>query len=205
MKTSRQIQSEETRQQIFEAYLDLIREKPDSEIKIAELCDRAGVSVGTYYYYYKTKDKLIRQVYYHVDSRFDQIYRRLTADTYMARIVEYILHTSDEAKNYYGLRATTTIYQLQMEIDGSFFTDTSRPFSQHLCELLNGAIQAGELPEGLDIHEAVLNLLCIFRGTVYSWCLLKGSLDMEETIRSTVTAYLRRLSRREAPPRSGWA
>lgn len=43
-----------------------------------------------------------------------------------------------------------------MKIEGSFFLDITRPFSQNLCELLNGAIAAGELRPGLDIRANTL-------------------------------------------------
>lgn len=193
MKTSRQLQAEETKKQILLCYLDMIREKSADEIKVSELCRKANVSVGTYYYYYKSKDNIIRDIYYHIDDRFNEVYQTLTAGSYVDRILEYITHTGDEAQNYYGLRATTTIYQLQMNVEGSFFLDTSRPFSQNLSDLLTKAIKAGELQESLDIHSTVLDLLSIFRGTVYSWCLLKGELDIKGTIHTIVTAYMQRL------------
>lgn len=193
MKTTRQLQAENTKKRIVAHYLDIIRERPASEVKISELCKRANISVGTYYYYYKDKDSVIRDIYYHIDERFIEIYKTLRADSHVGRILEYITYTGKEAQNYYGLRAATTIYQLQMKIEGSFFLDITRPFSQNLCKLLNGAIAAGELRPGLDIRATTLDLLCIFRGIIYSWCLLKGEFDVENMIHTTVAAYMNHL------------
>lgn len=194
-KTSRQLQAEETRKRIVLCYLDIIREKPPNEVKITELCQRAGVSVGTYYHHFKNKYSVIRDIYYHIDERFNVVCQELQADSYVDRVLEYITYTGQEAQNYYGLRAATTIYQLQMNIEGAFFLDTTRPFSQNLCDLLRGAVEAGELPPNLDVRSTVLDLLCIFRGIVYSWCLLKGELDIEGTIYATVSAYMESLNK----------
>lgn len=195
MKTSRQVQAEETKRQILLCYLEMIREKPMDEIKISELCKKANVSVGTYYYYYKNKENIIRDIYYHIDNRFNDIYQSLTAESYVERILEYLIHTGDEALNYYGLQAATTIYRLQMNVEGEFFMDTSRPFSMNLMNLLTGAIEAGEIPTDIDIRSTVLELLSIFRGIVYSWCLLKGEFDIVETISTVSAAYMQNLKK----------
>lgn len=190
MKTSRQLKAEETQKRIVLCYLDMIRERPADKVKISELCQRANVSVGTYYYYYKNKDSIVRAIYSHIDDRFNEIYRTLRAGSYVGKILEYITHTGDEAQDYFGLRAATTIYQIQMDVEGSFFSDITRPFGQNLCRLLEDAIEAGELPSGTDIRSAVLDLLCIFRGIVYSWCLLEGEFDVKETIHTVVSSYM---------------
>lgn len=195
MKTSRQIQAEETKRQILLCYLEMIREKPIDDIKISELCKKANISVGTYYYYYKNKENIIRDIYYHIDNRFDKIYQSLSAKSYTERIQEYLTHTGDEALNYFGLQATTTIYQLQMNVEGDFFMDTTRPFSLNLIKLLTSAIEAGELPAGINIQSTVLELLSIFRGIVYSWCLLKGEFNIVETISTVVAAYMQNLKK----------
>lgn len=198
MKTSRQLQAEETKRQILSCYLELIREKPADEIKIAELCQRANVSVGTYYYYFKAKDSIIREVYYHIDARFEEISKTLSGKSNVAKILEYITHTGSEARNYFGLNAATTIYRLQMDIDADFFLDTGRPFSQNLSQLLETAVSEGELPAGLDLQGTVVDLLCIFRGIIYSWCLLRGDFDVESTIHTTVAAYMKGLQKPKA-------
>ena len=103
-KTSRQLQAEETRKRIVLCYLDIIREKPPNEVKITELCQRAGVSVGTYYHHFKNKYSVIRDIYYHIDERFNVVCQELQADSYVDRVLEYITYTGQEAQNYYGLR-----------------------------------------------------------------------------------------------------
>lgn len=194
MKTSRQIQAEKTKGQILDCYLELIREKPIDEIKIADLCKKADISVGTYYHYFRSKESIIREIYYRIDARFEEIGKHLCGKTYVDQILEYLTHTGDEAQNYFGLRASTTIYRLQMSIDADFFLDTSRPFSQNLLRLLTLAVKAGELSEDIQIQTTVIDLLCIFRGIVYSWCLLKGEFDVEDMIHTTVKAYLKKIT-----------
>lgn len=63
MKTSREAKSAETRERILTAALDLFREKGFGESSMREVAARAGVATGLAYYYFDSKEALVRAFY----------------------------------------------------------------------------------------------------------------------------------------------
>src|SRR4051794_30412341 len=55
--------SEETRQRIVDAALELFREKGFAETTMREIAAHAGVATGLAYYYFKSKEELVMAFY----------------------------------------------------------------------------------------------------------------------------------------------
>ena len=59
MKPIREAQKKQTQQKIKLAISQLVQEKSYESITIREICQRAGIAVGSYYNYYHSKDEII--------------------------------------------------------------------------------------------------------------------------------------------------
>ena len=62
--TKRQKQAKETKRRLYEAAIALIQAKGFSEINIKDITDLAGVSKGTFYTHFETKDALLENFGY---------------------------------------------------------------------------------------------------------------------------------------------
>jgi AcrR family transcriptional regulator len=61
-KTSRDQQKEETRQRVFEAALAVFRRDGAEPARIEDIAQAAGVSRGTFYFHFPTKEDVLEQV-----------------------------------------------------------------------------------------------------------------------------------------------
>nr|NLD40719.1 helix-turn-helix transcriptional regulator [Actinomycetales bacterium] len=52
----RAVRSQETRQRIYRSALELFREHGYDQVTIREICEAAGVAVGTFYHFFGSKD-----------------------------------------------------------------------------------------------------------------------------------------------------
>lgn len=57
--TKRAEQAKRTRQNIINAALELLSQKPFSEISVEEITNKSGVAKGTFYTYFPTKEAVI--------------------------------------------------------------------------------------------------------------------------------------------------
>lgn len=58
--TQRQQQSAETRQKIYISTTTLYQTKPYDSVTIADICEAAGISVGSFYHYFKDNNEGFR-------------------------------------------------------------------------------------------------------------------------------------------------
>ena len=59
----RQQQAMETRLHVYYTALEIFRERDYDSVKVPELCKAAGVSIGTFYNYFQSKEELIMTAY----------------------------------------------------------------------------------------------------------------------------------------------
>ena len=58
---TRKEKAAQTRQQIIDAALKMMRTKPIADVKVEDITEKAGVAKGTFYVHFKSKDDLLRQ------------------------------------------------------------------------------------------------------------------------------------------------
>lgn len=88
---------------IIDSTLKLLESKTLSDISLAEIAKSAGVSKGTLYYYYKTKDEIIFDI---SESYLDEQWDSLIAwtenkekDTSVHRLVKYVIERNIASAN----------------------------------------------------------------------------------------------------------
>lgn len=62
IKNTRQLQAEHTRNHILDTATQLIKQKPVSDIKMRDILQASGVSAGTFYHYFSSKDELFARI-----------------------------------------------------------------------------------------------------------------------------------------------
>ena len=76
-RTSRQKQAWDTRQKIYRSAVELFKRRPYDEVKIADICEQAGVSVGVFYHYFPSKGHLFNESYLHFEKELRQYLKSL--------------------------------------------------------------------------------------------------------------------------------
>lgn len=93
------------KEKVLTAATELLQEKAFYEVSLMDIARKAGVSKGSVYYYYKTKDDILYDI---ADGYLQEMYDRLIAwvedehkDTSLPRLLNYVLSfgVDDPAKN----------------------------------------------------------------------------------------------------------
>ena len=188
---SRQQQkSRETKARIFQAAKTILQEQGYEALSIKNICDAAGVSNGSFYHHFKTKDDLL-SYYIEEQPSMDPGYLDLPA-------------TPDEAKDAI-VRVYLNYVHYCRELGVAFMANYYTPKNQSLNPLtrterpypivtvhdyLQKAMEAGVITLPLPLEEVTSDIRIIVIGNVFDWCLQNGHSDFEGNMKRSLRVYL---------------
>jgi TetR/AcrR family transcriptional regulator, fatty acid metabolism regulator protein len=173
--TSRQFQAEETHRKIYNTAFGLMTKKGFDKITIKDISKKAGVSIGTFYHYYKSKDDILHEVYLKADEYFRDMMSEMKAERAPERIVEYFRYYARYSdQNTVGF--TTHLYS----IENKYFLKKGRLMQTVLADIIRQGQEAGEIIQTKTPDELVDYLFLIARGIVFDWGLRDGQYDIEQ-------------------------
>lgn len=190
-KLSRQQQkSKETKERIFQAAKRILQKKGYEELSIKNICEEAGVSNGSFYHHFKTKDDLLS---YYIEDQ-----PQMNPDLLK------LPHNIEEAKQ--------TIIQVYLnyvayceELGVEFMTGYYDPKNQALNPVIRTerpypivtvqtyverAIADGILTLNVTLEEFTTDIRMIVIGNVFEWCLRKGDADFSGNMKRSLYKYL---------------
>lgn len=182
---NREKKSDRTRQRLAAAAIAAMTERGYQGVTIRDICERAGVSIGSFYRYFDTKSDVLREMYETGDELMQHEDEALLARPWMERVSAFIdkyarLNTDT------GLDAMRVLYNPE----NTWFTRV-RPMQQKLEALLAGAQNAGELTAEYSASELTELLFVCMRGICYEWCISGGTYDLEQRMHHQMALLLR--------------
>jgi len=188
-ENSRRQQAARTRKYIHEVSMGLFKKHGFNKVTIHQICSACGLSTGAFYHYYKNKDDILVEQYRVTDTSFCGDIDDLSGGTVLEKIIEYMGNYSDKAEKD-GLESVTEICHAWLSRRLGFPYNDESAVSRGLCELLNDACQAGEIPPELNTREFAIDILMIARGIIYHWCLIRGTFSPRQKTKETLQAYI---------------
>lgn len=125
----RQVQAQETKNRILQTVKELLKTKSFDEIKIRDICQKAHVSVGTFYVYFTKKEEALLLVYRELDQAFDAL--ELCGKPY--ENIQVILTTYYHMASIENLNYNIAIYQSHLVYYDAYFFSEERSLFRLLC------------------------------------------------------------------------
>ena len=176
---------EPNREKIISAAVEIIRNDGAGALTVRNVCDWAGVAIGTFYHWFENRDDLMMTFFR--DVRFDlsdcsipeeDPAGRVTA-LYMKLIRRYEALGIDFMRQFYS--TNNSVLSSYMGQSGGTFAEGT---VMRECEnLLIAAKEKGNLPEGTDVHRLSEDICTIVKGCVFEWCLCGGEMNIENTLK----------------------
>lgn len=165
--------SDETRQRIFDAAMAVMGERGYQGATVREICDRAGVAVGSFYRYFPAKPDVLQGVYAQGDALMQEEAPELQGASWLERIAAFIA-------KYAKLNAETGLATMRIlyNPENTWFART-RPMQRKLESLISGAQAEGVLLPEPSAEELTEILFICMRGVCYDWCVSDGAYDLE--------------------------
>lgn len=188
--TSRQLRATKTRKLIYDVAVKLMDEQGFALTTIEEISKKAGVSVGTFYHYFKSKEDIFYDLFKKADEYFESIVapdlgKLADSGTSVSeQIVRFFCHYATY-NNDRGLENINQLYNTKNEL----FSRKGRYMQELLKELIARGQAAGELSLEPRAEEATDLLFIASRGMVFDWCIHNGEYDLN----SRMEAFIRRL------------
>lgn len=176
--TKRKVQANKTKKKIFNVSIGLMEKRGFNNMTIEDICKKAGVSVGTFYHYYKSKEDVFFELYRKSDAFFkDEVAPFLenenlnTSDKVVLYFKYYARYNSDKDLEY--------VRQLY-NTNNKFFIDESRYMIVLLIEIIAKGQEINEIARDMSARDIAIYLFIVSRGIVFDWCIHEAGYDLEE-------------------------
>lgn len=186
------------RERIIGAAWKLFREKGFAEATINDIINEAGISKGTFYYYFRSKDDLLDTL----SEILDREYERLDGvepqdlscfDKLMW--LNYEVHSFMEKNIDYRLLSYLYSAQIIKE-DFSSLLNRNRYYYRYVERLMYEGQKNGELTDEMTVSEMVSFFSMGERALVTEWCMQNGSFSFGEYSRKLFPIMMQGLKKR---------
>lgn len=188
--SKQQQKSKETKERIFRAAKRILQKKGYEELSIKNICEEAGVSNGSFYHHFKTKDDLLS--YYIEDQPSinpDLLDLPANADEAKVAIIHVYLNYARYCREL-GVEFISNYYTPKNQALNPTIR-TERPYPIVTVQTyLEKAIAAGTVSTALEMDAIMTDIRMIVIGNVFEWCLREGYADFEGNIRRSLESYL---------------
>ena len=188
--SKQQLKSKETKAKIFRAAKHILQKHGYEALSIKNICEEAGVSNGSFYHHFKTKDDLLS---YYIEEQ-----PNINPD------LLDIPKDADEVKSaivYVYLNYVHYCEELGVEFMSNYYTPknqslnplirTERPYPiVTVHNYLQKCIDAGIIFPNQDMEDITTDIRMIVIGNVFEWCLKDGDADFEGNMKRSLEAYM---------------
>lgn len=176
--TKRDLQAAQTRERISLCAHQIIAERGYDNVSIQDICRQAGVSVGGFYHYFPSKDDLLLHIYFYFDDLVEKEFSKKDFPSSTAAIQELIMAQLSVTK--LGVSFQSHSLQAQLKAVDGYFFDEGRFFLRYLRQLVEQAIQVGEIHPSHGGEAVSQMLLQVSRGVLFDWAMHRGTYSAEE-------------------------
>lgn len=189
----RALTAQRTKNKLFSTALDLFMKYGFDQVTIEDITQSAGLSKGTFYVYFKSKESILLEVFHQIDHRYEDVFQDIP-ESMSAR--ERLLLLIDTMSNYcahdVGLPFMKIVYANQISNSKDpipILNDSSRTLYRIVHEAVVLGKQAHTLPDYPD-GEFTEMIVRFARSILYDWCLYNGSFDLEKEAHHYFTVLL---------------
>ena len=188
--SKQQLKSKETKAKIFRAAKHILQKHGYEALSIKNICEEAGVSNGSFYHHFKTKDDLLS---YYIEEQ-----PNINPD------LLDIPKSADEVKSaivYVYLNYVHYCQELGVEFMANYLY-SEKPVSEPIdpyrtsvpdcdCTQLSAEMYRcrNHFPNQ-DIEDITTDIRMIVIGNVFEWCLKEGNADFEGNMKRSLESYM---------------
>ena len=188
--SKQQKKSMETKEKIFKAAKRILQRSGYETLSIKNICEEAGVSNGSFYHHFKTKDDLLS---YYIEDQ-PQIEPNLlelpdsvqaVKDGIIQVYLNYVKYCRELGVEFMSGYYDTKNQALNADIR------TERPYPIVTVQnYVEKAIKEGRIQMNVEIEAFTTDIRMIVIGNVFEWCLRNGEADFEGNMARSLGKYL---------------
>jgi AcrR family transcriptional regulator len=175
--------AEDTRKKIYEAAMELFREKGFEETTMRDIAAKAGVALGGTYYYYSSKDAIVLAFYHEMQETSTSLVTDGLANK--KKLKERIRAVLDQRLKLLAPNRKFCAALFRHAPDGadplSPFSDETRLIREAAVEQMRVALEGGDLKVPTDLKPRLPYLLWLYQMALIMFWLYDRSPNQERT------------------------
>jgi len=176
--SNRKKQASKTKKKIYNVSIKLIEKYGFDNVAIADICKNAGVSIGTFYHYFPSKNDVINEIFRQGDDYFKTVVaQNLKGETAKEKIINFFEYYSDFNTSQ-GIDFVKHFYNTENKV----FVKKNRYMQMLLQEIIECGQEKHEITTKMTAERITEFLFVIVRSVVYDWCLHEGNYSMKDEV-----------------------
>lgn len=185
--TRQKIKGTKTKKRIYEAARTLFGARGYDTVGVDDIVREAGVSKGTFYIYFESKDTLIASLVKEYVETVDLCYQKhldslpsgMASRDALLSLIEKIVETMTDD---IGLDSMRLVYRLQLAGDVSveIVKGYNRELYRIFGNLLSRGIDCGEFCAAMPLEEMTNHFVTAIRGMCFEWCIRHPDFDFKQ-------------------------
>jgi AcrR family transcriptional regulator len=174
-----------TRERIYKEAMSQMSENGFQGTTIRSVCDRAKVSVGTFYNYFSSKGDILQDIYHSADELFRvDVARQLEGKTCEEQLRTFALR-------YAQLNTDTglDVMRVLFNPENTWFSKR-RPMQEVLHSIIEKGQQDGVIRSDHSAASLVENIFVMLRGVCYAWCVANASFSLKDRMSEMIDLFL---------------
>lgn len=184
----RKEQGAETKRKLYDSAKTLFTKYDHANVSVDDIVEAAGVSKGTFYVHFDSKDTLIASLVSAYVTELDLDYQvfldslpsELSASDTLLCLIEKIC---DVLVHTIGYETMSTIYKLHLTraVDTKSANSYNRDLYKMFVEVLQRGTEQHEFTTALPLDTLAKHLVMALRGLTFEWCIRYPDLNLKET------------------------
>ena len=177
-----------TKSKIIAAAEELFKQKDYEDIAIREICQLAGISIGAFYRYMGSKEKLFKVFHVKMGTEMARLVLEQTDNKAPVDKIIIIINIYLDFILRYGYKFVK--YFLLLSLKNELFAAPPGAIDTFLKVYITEAFDKGEFDSKYTVDYVYRALYSSLRGATFDWCLNSGQNDLRSAYSSTLNILL---------------
>ena len=189
--TQRDLQRIETRRKVFEAAIEVFRRDGVQECRIEDIAQLAGVSRGTFYFHFPTKDAVLQEYLGEAEQDFVDVVGALPEEADIDQVVSVTAAAmADSWAGDPGLFVEVGVVALRRTADSLKSREAAYGIREELARRFLAAAERGELIDGIPPQSLADLILASFFAVAMGWTQNRPDIDLATALQGAGFLFL---------------
>lgn len=188
--TKRTLQAAETKKKLLKAAFSLFAEYGYDNVTVENITTRAGVSKGTFYSHFDTKEGVLAEHFRQVEELYVQTYEKMpkkcSAGEKVVRLVDTVCKFCEKECGVEFMRVIYSNHLLHHEHELNIMSRPDRKSIPILHEIAEEGKRKGEIPKSIDNDVFAREVSHLAHGIIYDWIMENGGFDLRKESRKII-------------------
>ncbi len=175
--------------EILEAAIPLIAQRDFEEVSVSEVCQAVGISVGSFYHYFRKKDDLLVGLLWIIDEDLEEnTFPRLTCENEIDNLRLFARGWAEHVSAH-GIERSKLISSINP--DSADFPEQERPAVRKLRQIIAAGQAKGQITTDCDADTLTELFLTTLRGITLDWSRREGHYALPQRTDRDISILLR--------------